>query len=192
MTDEYLDAMRELWTAERPAFDGKFVSFDDVVFEPKPIQDPLPVWMGGRTHAALRRVAAPRRRLDLVHDAARRRPGDARVPARATRARRSAPSPSRSRCRSTRAGATRSRTFCSSSRSVLLEADHVLEQVRTIAGLGATLTEADVPLGTSVFQNARADAPPPTKSFADYLERIQWFAEEVMPTARAIAHDTAR
>jgi hypothetical protein len=62
--------------------------------------------------------------------------------------------------------------------------------VRTVADLGATLTEADVPLGTSVFQNAREDAPPPTKSFADYLERIRWFAEEVMPPARAIGRET--
>jgi hypothetical protein len=70
---------------------------------------------------------------------------------------------------------------------VRLDPDHVLEQVQIVADLGATLTEADGPLGTSVFQNARPDAPPPTRSYADYLERIRWFAEEVMPDARGIA-----
>ena len=34
ITDEYLRAMRELWTAERPSFAGRYVSFDDVSFPP--------------------------------------------------------------------------------------------------------------------------------------------------------------
>ncbi|MBM3678093.1 MAG: TIGR03619 family F420-dependent LLM class oxidoreductase, partial [Actinobacteria bacterium] len=57
MTDEFVDAMRVLWTEHRPTFHGRFVSFDDVVFEPKPVQHPLPIWMGGRTRRALQRVA---------------------------------------------------------------------------------------------------------------------------------------
>jgi len=190
MTDEYVDAMRELWTAERPAFAGRFVSFDDVVFEPKPIQRPLPIWMGGRTHAALRRVA---RRGDAWISYMTPR---AEVPAmleylyaQPELAKRTSPLEiSLPLYEGERDPVTH---VLVKQPHVLLEADHVLEQVRTIAGLGATLTEADVPLGTSVFQNARKDAPPPTKSFADYLERIHWFADEVMPTARAIRPETA-
>jgi probable F420-dependent oxidoreductase len=190
MTDEYVDAMRELWTSDRPRFDGKFVSFDDVVFEPKPIQQPLPIWMGGRTHAALRRVA---RRGDAWISYMTRR---AEVPAmleylyaqpevarRATPLEISLPLYEGERDPVTHVLLKQPR--------VVLQADRVVEQARTIAALGATVTDADAPLGTSVFQNDRDDAPPPTKSFADYLERIQWFAEEVMPSARAIEGDRA-
>jgi len=58
MTDEYLAAIVELWTKEDPVFDGKYVSFRDVAFEPKPYQKPhLPIWMGGDADAPLRRAA---------------------------------------------------------------------------------------------------------------------------------------
>jgi len=58
VTDEYLSAMKELWTAEAPRFDGRYVSFKDVVFEPKPVQKPHPpLWIGGESGPALRRAA---------------------------------------------------------------------------------------------------------------------------------------
>jgi probable F420-dependent oxidoreductase len=58
MTDEYLDAMRELWTSATPSFAGKYTQFADVVFEPKPVQTPHPpIWVGGHSAAALRRTA---------------------------------------------------------------------------------------------------------------------------------------
>lgn len=58
IADEYLAAIIELWTTESPRFDGRYVSFDDVAFEPKPVQRPhLPVWIGGDADAALRRAA---------------------------------------------------------------------------------------------------------------------------------------
>ena len=57
MTDEYLDAMRELWTSSTPSFSGKYTQFADVVFEPKPVQQPHPpIWVGGHSRAALRRT----------------------------------------------------------------------------------------------------------------------------------------
>jgi probable F420-dependent oxidoreductase len=57
MTDEYLDAMRELWTSPAPSFAGKYTQFSDVVFEPKPVQKPHPpIWVGGHSRAALRRT----------------------------------------------------------------------------------------------------------------------------------------
>jgi probable F420-dependent oxidoreductase len=56
MTDEYLRAMRELWTSPSPSFSGKYVQFHDLHFEPRPIQTPHPpIWVGGHSHAALRR-----------------------------------------------------------------------------------------------------------------------------------------
>lgn len=58
MADEYVAAMIELWTKEKPAFEGRYVSFHDVAFEPKPVQKPhLPIWMGGDADAVLKRIA---------------------------------------------------------------------------------------------------------------------------------------
>ena len=58
VTDEYLDAFRELWTKDAPSYRGKHVSFADVLFYPKPLQKPHPpIWVGGESAAALRRAA---------------------------------------------------------------------------------------------------------------------------------------
>ncbi len=58
MADEYLAAMIELWTSDNPEFEGRYVRFRDVAFEPKPVQEPhLPIWLGGDADAALRRAA---------------------------------------------------------------------------------------------------------------------------------------
>lgn len=58
MTDEYIAAFRELWSKPRPSFKGQFVDFDNVLFEPKPIQKPgVPVWIGGESKAAIERAA---------------------------------------------------------------------------------------------------------------------------------------
>jgi alkanesulfonate monooxygenase SsuD/methylene tetrahydromethanopterin reductase-like flavin-dependent oxidoreductase (luciferase family) len=48
IVDEYFAAMVELWTSESPRFRGKYVSFDDIAFAPKPVQSPhLPIWIAG-------------------------------------------------------------------------------------------------------------------------------------------------
>lgn len=58
IADEYLAAIVELWTSDTPRFRGRYVSFDNVAFEPKPVQKPhLPIWIGGDADAALRRAA---------------------------------------------------------------------------------------------------------------------------------------
>jgi probable F420-dependent oxidoreductase len=58
ISDEYLAAIIELWTADVANFEGKYVSFHDIVLEPKPVQKPyLPIWIGGDADAALRRAA---------------------------------------------------------------------------------------------------------------------------------------
>ena len=58
MADEYIAAIIELWTKESPEFEGKYVNFRDVAFEPKCVQRPhLPVWFGGEAKPVLRRVA---------------------------------------------------------------------------------------------------------------------------------------
>jgi hypothetical protein len=56
--EEYTRAIIELWTSPTPEFEGKYVSFKDVAFEPKPVQKPhVPIWFGGEAPPVLRRVA---------------------------------------------------------------------------------------------------------------------------------------
>lgn len=58
IADEYLEAIIELWTSDSPRYEGRYVSFRDMAFEPKPVQKPhLPVWIGGDADAALQRAA---------------------------------------------------------------------------------------------------------------------------------------
>ena len=58
VTDEYIQAWKALWTQERPSMHGKYVQFDNVQFEPKPISKPHPpIWVGGESGPSLRRVA---------------------------------------------------------------------------------------------------------------------------------------
>jgi probable F420-dependent oxidoreductase len=57
-TDEYLRIMKNLWQAETPAYHGQFFQYDNLIAEPKPVQaGGIPIWIGGNTHRALRRVA---------------------------------------------------------------------------------------------------------------------------------------
>jgi alkanesulfonate monooxygenase SsuD/methylene tetrahydromethanopterin reductase-like flavin-dependent oxidoreductase (luciferase family) len=57
LTDEYLAAFKELWTKDSPSFSGKYVSFSDLLFYPKPVQKPHPpLWIGGESPGALRRT----------------------------------------------------------------------------------------------------------------------------------------
>ena len=57
VTDEYLEAFKVLWKQEEPVYQGNYVSFDDVTFLPRPVQQPhIPIWVGGESKAALRRT----------------------------------------------------------------------------------------------------------------------------------------
>ena len=57
VTDEFMMVCKELWTADEPKFDGKYVQFKDVLFPPKPVQQGIPIWVGGESNPALRRTA---------------------------------------------------------------------------------------------------------------------------------------
>ena len=58
VTDEYIQAFRELWTKDNPSFNGKYCNFSDVIFLPKPVQQPaIPIWIGGHSRQAIRRAA---------------------------------------------------------------------------------------------------------------------------------------
>ena len=51
-------AMREIWTKEDAEFHGELVDFDPIWSWPKPVQSPLPVYVGGNTENTLKRVIA--------------------------------------------------------------------------------------------------------------------------------------
>ncbi|MEO5902133.1 MAG: LLM class F420-dependent oxidoreductase [Ilumatobacteraceae bacterium] len=58
IADEYLGALHAAWTQESSTFHGEHVDFTDALTFPKPVQTPgPPVYIGGESPAALRRVA---------------------------------------------------------------------------------------------------------------------------------------
>ena len=56
-TNESISLMRELWTNPNPEFHSPHWNFSDLYFSPKPAQPRLPLWIGGSSPQALRRVA---------------------------------------------------------------------------------------------------------------------------------------
>ena len=55
-TDEYVTAMRALWSQECATFKGRFISFDQVFCRPRPPERRIPIIVGGDTTAAARRA----------------------------------------------------------------------------------------------------------------------------------------
>lgn len=54
--DEALAVMRSCWTDETTTFHGERFSYDNLRVRPKPIQNPLEVWLGGIAPSELKRV----------------------------------------------------------------------------------------------------------------------------------------
>jgi probable F420-dependent oxidoreductase len=56
--DESIKLFRTLWGEAEPAFEGKTLphKFSKVVFEPRPIQKHLTIWIGGTSKVAMRRA----------------------------------------------------------------------------------------------------------------------------------------
>ena len=55
-TDEYVHAMRALWTQTKPTFHGKTVHFENAYCQPQPKQGSVPIIVGGHSKAAARRA----------------------------------------------------------------------------------------------------------------------------------------
>ena len=57
-TDELMQVLKRLWTEEKVAHQGRFYSLEDVTLLPRPVQQPYPpIWVAGRSEAAMRRAA---------------------------------------------------------------------------------------------------------------------------------------
>jgi probable F420-dependent oxidoreductase len=181
ITDEHLAAMIELWTSDAPTFDGKYTSFRDVVFDPKPAQSPHPpILIGGYTKAALRRVArigdgwilqqvTTRNEIPEMIDYIQAQPEFQARPRHLELG------------TSLWEGKTHPRTHeLIEAAKPVYEPDAILEQVQILAELGVTIVGADAALRP----------PPPDLSTDDalrhHLEQIEWFAENVLPEARLL------
>src|SRR3954468_14452001 len=77
VTDETIAVCRELWSNENPGFSGKYANFSNIFFQPRPVQQRVPIWVGGESGPAMRRTARlgdawypivtnPRNRLDTL------------------------------------------------------------------------------------------------------------------------------
>jgi len=60
ITDDYICAVKKLWTEALPTYDGKFVSFNDVQMFPKPLQKPHPPILIGGGERGLSDIALKR------------------------------------------------------------------------------------------------------------------------------------
>ncbi len=57
-TNEALEVLQRLWTEPSVTFSGKYYQLEDIGMKPAPFQRPHPpIWVGGRSEAALRRTA---------------------------------------------------------------------------------------------------------------------------------------
>jgi probable F420-dependent oxidoreductase len=55
--EEQLELMRLLWTKELVTYEGQWHRVSDAGIKPLPVQQPIPVWMGGESEVVLRRAA---------------------------------------------------------------------------------------------------------------------------------------
>lgn len=55
--DEALDVLPLHWSGEPFGYRGRHFSARDVIARPRPVQDPIPIWIGGNSRLSRRRVA---------------------------------------------------------------------------------------------------------------------------------------
>ena len=56
-TDEGLEIIARLWRDDAVSFEGKYYHYSDARISPKPVQQPLPLWLGGSSTFAVERCA---------------------------------------------------------------------------------------------------------------------------------------
>jgi probable F420-dependent oxidoreductase len=55
--NETLQVIARLWSEDSVDFDGNYYRYHGVTISPKPVQQPLPIWIGGASDAAVKRTA---------------------------------------------------------------------------------------------------------------------------------------
>jgi probable F420-dependent oxidoreductase len=56
-TDEQIELLRRLWTESILTYEGRYHRIEAGGINPLPVQRPIPIWIGGISEAAMRRVA---------------------------------------------------------------------------------------------------------------------------------------
>jgi probable F420-dependent oxidoreductase len=172
ITDEYLAAMRELWTSASPAFEGRYCRFSGVRFEPKPMQKPLPVWVGGNKRFAIRRAARVGNGwMPWIVDLGEL-PGHIAY------------------LREQRAQAGRADAFevVVPAETIKVEANRAENQTQKPLGVDTPASAAETTERIGLLRGAGATGVQvpigKTRSADDFIERIERFAAEVMPPFR--------
>lgn len=174
ITDEYLEVLMELWTSDEPTYSGEFVEVHGVAFEPKPVQQPRPpILIGGNSRAAMRRAARydgwvpwlvqPEELPDRIAEL-HEQPGFAEKADRFEIAMMLAPPRIHEKDHSPLPGTDGSPDIPDST-------EGIIDTVAKLAELGVTRTWVPYP-------------GPAPQSLEDYLEQLQWAAEEVFPHCR--------
>ncbi len=55
--DEALTLLARLWSEEKVDFEGEYYRYQGARIAPRPVQNPLPLWIGGSSEAAIQRTA---------------------------------------------------------------------------------------------------------------------------------------
>jgi F420-dependent oxidoreductase-like protein len=63
---ETVQIVTQLWTQARVSFQGRYYTLEDTLCAPKPLQQPLPLWLGGQSNRLLRLVAEAANGWNLV------------------------------------------------------------------------------------------------------------------------------
>lgn len=165
ITDEYIQVLRELWTNPDPEFHGKYVDFKDVAFEPRPVQKPtIPIIIGGNSRPAQRRAARhgdgwhpwliARKDLPACLEYIKSQPdyGDANRPFEVYMPL----APINVNEEHVPLGETK----------IPFEKNQLIEEIEELISVGATGCIVSIP---------------PTDTFEEYLEKMEFFGTEVMP-----------
>jgi probable F420-dependent oxidoreductase len=56
-SEEQIDLLRRLWTEAAVDFEGDFHEIPDLGINPRPVQQPIPIWLGGMADPVKRRIA---------------------------------------------------------------------------------------------------------------------------------------
>ncbi len=57
MAEEGMEIISRLWTEDSVSFQGWHFHFENASISPRPLQQPMPLWIGGSSKAAIRRTA---------------------------------------------------------------------------------------------------------------------------------------